>query len=59
MNWIEIPAGKYNFTKQPKSRCQLEIDVRYVISYKYESLREMSLAGRTSSPTHPKENGLR
>ena len=32
MNWIEIPAGKYNLTPKEKKRshCQIELNVRYV-----------------------------
>ena len=32
MNWIEIPAGKYNLIPKEKKRshCQIELSVRYV-----------------------------
>ena len=31
MNWLELPAGKYELIpeKQKKSRCQIEVNVRY------------------------------
>ncbi|EIN06111.1 delta DNA polymerase [Punctularia strigosozonata HHB-11173 SS5] len=29
MNWIEVPAGKYNLVKDKKSQCQIELSVRW------------------------------
>ena len=29
MNWIEIPAGNYTLVHARKSKCQIEISVRY------------------------------
>ena len=31
MNWIEVPAGNYTLVHAKKSKCQIEISVRYVI----------------------------
>ena len=30
MNWIEVPAGNYTVVHAKKSKCQIEISVRYV-----------------------------
>jgi hypothetical protein len=34
MNWIEVPAGKYNLLSESarRSLCQIEISMRYVTS---------------------------
>jgi len=28
-SWVEILPGKYNLTREPKTTCQIEIDVMY------------------------------
>jgi hypothetical protein len=59
MNWIEVPAGNYTVVHAKKSKCQIEISVRYVsLSNNHCACIQRGTDGTSSYRIRPKANGL-
>lgn len=60
MNWIEVPAGNYTLVPAKKSKCQIEISVRFVSPRNATSARiQWRIDGTSSFPIRRKANGPR
>lgn len=60
MNWIEVPAGNYSVVHAKKSKCQIEISVRYVnLNNNSCTCIQRGTDGTSSYLIRLKANGLR
>jgi hypothetical protein len=58
MNWIEVPAGNYTLVHAKKSKCQIEISVRFVNPRNATSTRiQRRIDGTNSLRIYQKANG--
>jgi hypothetical protein len=60
MNWIEVPAGNYTLAHGKRTKCQIEMFVRYVRPWNTTRFCiQRRVDGTSSFRTRPKANGLR
>jgi DNA polymerase elongation subunit (family B) len=58
MNWIEVPAGNYSLVPAKRSKCQIEISVRYVqLKARQRAGIHAGTGGTSSSHIRLKANG--